>query len=293
MQSDEFRRALADRTHRPYTVQGVTIPTPTYAYDRVQSQIQPPSQVAGTLVSVGTRTLAVTTFARETTTSYTGAAAPRSKGAAKAETNITYENVTSIAQSIAHIIKVNEEDLQDVQGLQQTIQQRGLAMLLAKEEDQILNGDGTAPNLLGILATTGVVTATQGTDTLLDAVVKLIASVEGAGAQVSAIVVNPQTWATLVTSKDTTGNYLGMLNVAQGASGTLAGYPLVRSPHVPANKVVVGDSRYATLWRVGGIAVASGYDSDDFSKNRVTIRIETRSALDVYRPNAFGVLTLA
>ncbi|GIV50593.1 MAG: hypothetical protein KatS3mg038_1114 [Candidatus Kapaibacterium sp.] len=294
--SNEFAEALRLRNNKPFMLQGVTIPTPTYSYDRVVSALQPTSSIAGTLVQVGTRNLAVTTYARETTTSYTGAAAPRSKGAAKAESNITYTQITSVAESIAHLIKVNEEDLQDVQGLQQTLQQRGLAMLLAAEENQVLNGDGVSPNLAGILSTSGIVTATQGTDTLIDAIVKLIAQVEGQGATVSAVAMNPATWSALVTAKDSTGQYLGLLDVTSGASGTLAGYPIVRTPYLSAGtggKVVVGDNRFATLWRVGGIQVAVGYDGDDFSRNRVTIRIETRSALDVYRPQAYGVLTLA
>lgn len=294
--SSEFAEALRLRNNKPFVLQGVTIPTPTYSYDRIVSALQPTSSIAGTLVQVGVRNNAVTTYARETTTSYKGAAAPRSKGDAKAESNITYTQVTSVAESIAHLIKVNEEDLQDTQGLQQTLQQRGLAMLLAAEEDQVLNGNGTSPNLTGILSTTGVVTATQSTNTLIDAIVKLIASVEGQGAAVSAIAMNPATWAALVTAKDSAGQYLGLLDVTSGASGTLAGYPIVRTPFLSGGtggKVVVGDNRYATLWRVGGINVAVGYDGDDFSRNRVTIRIETRSALDVYRPQAYGVLTLA
>ncbi|GIV51797.1 MAG: hypothetical protein KatS3mg038_2318 [Candidatus Kapaibacterium sp.] len=293
VQSAEFQDAIRTRNFRPFVLQGVTIPTPTYSYDRIVSALQPESAIVGTLVQVGTRSQAITSYAQETTTSYKGAAAPRSKGDAKPDTTITYTSVQSVAQSLAHILKLNEEDLQDVQGLQQTVQQRGLAMLLAAEEDQVLNGNGTAPNLQGIVGATGVVTATQGTDTIIDAIVKLIGTVEGAGAQVSAIAINPQTWATLVTAKDSTGNYLGLLDVAQGASGTLAGYPLVRSAYVPASKVVVGDNRFATLWRVGGISIATGYDADDFSRNRITMRIEERVALDIYRPQAYGVLTLA
>ncbi len=296
VQSEAFAEALRLRNNKPFILQGVTIPTPTYSYDRVVSALQPSTSIAGTLVQVGTRNLAVTTYTRETTTSYKGAAAPRSKGASKAESNITYTPITSVAESIAHLIKVNEEDLADVQGLQQTLQQRGLAMLLAAEEDQVINGDGVSPNLAGILSTSGVVTATQGADTIIDAIVKLIAQVEAQGASVSAVAMSPQTWATLVTSKDTTGQYLGLLDVTSGMSGVIAGYPIVRTPYLSAGtggKVIVGDNRYATLWRVGGISVAVGYDGDDFSRNRVTIRIETRSALDVYRPQAFGVLTLA
>ena len=288
IESDAFKQALATRGMRPYVVQNVTIPTPTYNYTTLSPALVPTSQLVGTLVSVGTRQTANTLYARETTTSLKGSAAPRSKGAPKPTTNITYESVQSIAQSIAHLVKVAEEDLNDIAALRQTIEQRGINQILATEEDQVVNGNGTAPNLLGILNTTGVVTATQGTDTLIDAIVKLIGTLEGNGANVTTIAVNPSKWADLVLAKDTTGAYLNVV-----VDDRLFGVPIVRSPFVANNKVVVGDNRYATLWRVQGVTVAVGTEGDDFARNLVSIRIEERAALDVYRPQAYGVLTLA
>jgi HK97 family phage major capsid protein len=288
IESDAFKQALTTRGMRPYVVQNVTIPTPTYNYTTLSPALVPTSQLVGTLVSVGTRQAANTLYARETTTSLKGSAAPRSKGAPKPTTNITYESVQSIAQSIAHLVKVAEEDLNDIAALRQTIEQRGINQILATEEDQVVNGNGTAPNLLGILNTTGVVTATQGTDTLIDAIVKLIGTLEGNGANVTTIAVNPSRWADLVLAKDTTGAYLNVV-----VDDRLFGVPIVRSPFVAANRVIVGDNRYATLWRVQGVTVAVGTEGDDFARNLVSIRIEERAALDVYRPQAYGVLTLA
>jgi hypothetical protein len=40
------------------------------------------------------------------------------------------------------------------------------------------------------------------------------------------------------------------------------------------------------------VTVAVGTEGDDFARNLVSIRIEERAALDVYRPQAYGVLTL-
>ncbi len=68
---------------------------------------------------------------------------------------------------------------------------------------------------------------------------------------------------------------------------------MVASPHIANNKVIVGDSRYATLWRVGGVAIEVDREGSDFASNLVTMRIEERAALDVYRPEAYHVLTLA
>lgn len=291
LESDEARMVLQARKGR-FMIQNVSIPTPTWSYAGVWNTVQPTPSVIGTLVQSASRAQAMTIYARETTTSGKGAAAPTAKGDAKPTTTLTYASVQSVAQTIAHILKLSESDLADVAGLTQTVQQRGLQQLSAAVEDQVLNGNGTAPNLLGLLATTGVGTSTQGTDTVLDAVIKAIGLLASKGAAPTAIVCSYSTWALLQTAKDANGQYI-MPASAQMGIADVRGVPLVASAYCPNNKVVLGDNRYATLWTVGGVAVEVDRADDDFVRNLVTMRIETRCALDVYRPEAFHVLTLA
>ncbi|GIV52007.1 MAG: phage capsid protein [Candidatus Kapaibacterium sp.] len=291
LQSDDARLVLQSRKGR-FMIQNVSIPTPTWGYAGVWNTVQPTPSVVGTLVQSASRAQAITIYARETTTSGKGAAAPTAKGDTKPATTVTYASVQSVAQTIAHILKLSESDLADVAGLAQTVQQRGLQQLSAAVEDQVLNGNGTAPNLLGLLATTGVGTSTQGTDTVLDAIIKSIGMLASKGAAPTAIVCSYSTWALLQTAKDANGQYIMPAN-AQVGIANVRGVPLVASAYCPDNKVVLGNNRYATLWTVGGVAVEVDRADDDFVRNMVTMRIETRCALDVYRPEAFHVLTLA
>lgn len=291
LQSDEARMVLQSRKGRFLLTQTVTIPTPTWGYDGVWNTVQPTPSVIGTLVQSGSRAQAITVYARETTASGKGAAAPVAKGDAKPTTTVTYVNVQSVAQTIAHVLKLSETDLADITGLAQTVQQRGLQQLWSAIEDQVINGNGTAPNLLGLLATTGVGTSTQGTDTVLDAIIKAIGLLASKGAKPTAIVCSYSTWSLLQTAKDANGQYIMPAN-AQVGIGNVRGVPLIASPFIADNKVLVGDNRFATLWTVGGVAVEVDRADDDFVRNLVTMRIETRCALNVYRPEAFHVLTL-
>ncbi len=207
LEDPQFRAILQSRKGR-YVAQAVTIPTPTYTYESVANYLTPRPSAVGTLVSTGTRAQAITVYAQETTTSVKGSAAPVSKGGTKPVTSLTYQAVQSTAQIIAHLFKLSEQDLDDINGLQTIIQQRGLDMLAQVEEDQVINGTGTAPALLGLLNVSGVGTSTQGTDTLIDAIIKAITSVASKGAVPSAIVCSYATWGTLQTAKDSNGQYL-------------------------------------------------------------------------------------
>jgi HK97 family phage major capsid protein len=65
------------------------------------------------------------------------------------------------------------------------------------------------------------------------------------------------------------------------------------SADMPASRALVGAFNTAAgLYRKGGIRVeASNSPVDFFIKNLVAIRAETRVALAVYRPSAFGEVT--
>jgi len=293
LQDTRVRQMLSQRQLGvKYVVQAATIPTPVYTYETTANYITPEPMVVGTLVRAANRTIAITTYARETTNSLKGNAAPRAKGTPKSETNLVYTSVQSVAQTISHYIKVSEEDLDDIQGLQTTIQQRGIDMLLQSEEDQVINGDGTAPNLEGLLTVSGTQSYTKGaSETVLDALILGATKIATRGARPSAVVVSSATWGALMTLKGADGQYIVPVTSAFGAT-TVRSIPIIASPWIPDNKAIAGDARYATLWRVGGIAIELARDGNDFTSNMYTIRIEERAALNIYRPEAFCVITL-
>ena len=109
-------------------------------------------------------------------------------------------------------MKASRQILDDASQLQSYIDGRLRYGLAFKEEQQILNGDGTGQNLLGIIpqATAYVrptgVTPSQETiiDTLRYAMLQAILAEYPA----SGHVLNPIDWASIETLKDTTGQYM-------------------------------------------------------------------------------------
>lgn len=225
-------------------------------------------------------------------------AAPVAEGAAKPESDLQLELVTTTAKVVAHWMKASKQALDDVSQLRSTIDQRLLYGLAFKEEQQLLNGDGTGQNLLGIApqATAyalpvGMTAATTAIDVLR------IAMLQAALAEYPATghILNPINWAAIETLKDSDGRYI--IGNPQGAiSPTLWGLPVVQTQAQAANSFLTGAFQLgAQLFDRWDARVEVGYVNDDFTKNMVTILAEERLALAVYRPEAFvkGSLVIA
>lgn len=226
---------------------------------------------------------------------FTNAAAPVAEGAAKPESVLSFVQKTDTVTKLAHWLPVTEEMLEDVAAIRSYIDARLLRGLAMTEDDQLLNGSGIAPALLGLLARAGLTAAhARGADTNIDALLKqasIIATT--AFIQPTAFVLNPANWLTVQLSKNTVGNYMGAGPWAPPQSATLWGLPVVQSAAMTAGSGLVGDfAGSAQIFRKGGIRVeASNSHNDFFVKNLIAIRAEERLALAVYRPAAFGTVT--
>jgi hypothetical protein len=86
---------------------------------------------------------------------FTGAA-ETDEGAAKPEGGITFTDAEATARTIAAWLKLQKQSLEDVPALQAIIESRLRYLVERRLEAQILNGNGTAPNLRGILQTSGI-----------------------------------------------------------------------------------------------------------------------------------------
>jgi HK97 family phage major capsid protein len=250
--------------------------------------------VIADLIAPGTTNSNVVQFMKETT--FTNAAAPVAQGATKPESTLVYDSATSPVQKIAHWIPVTEEMLEDFAQTRSVVDSRLRFGLELAEDDQLLNGNGVSPNLLGLMNLTGL-TADQarGADTNMDAIAKQIATIASTTFIVpDAIVVHPNNALTMQLAKTTTGEYLaGSPFSATAGLRFLWGLPLVATPAIAANTALVGAFQQAAqVFRHGGVRVeASNSHSDFFVKNLVAIRAEERLALAVYREAAFGKVT--
>lgn len=222
-------------------------------------------------------------------TGFNNNAAPVAEAAAKPESDLKFDLVTTSAKVIAHWMKASRQILSDVSQLRSTIDQRLLYGLAYKEEGQLLNGDGTGQNLLGIIpqATAYAAPITLTDPTSIDMIRLMMLQSALAEYPSTGIVMHPSDWAWAETLKDTTGRYI--IGNPQGSiSPTLWGLPVVTTQSMTVDKVLVGAFKLgAQVFDRWDARVEAGYVNDDFTKNLVTILAEERLALAVYRPEAF------
>lgn len=209
--------------------------------------------------------------------------------AAKPESDIKLDVVSTGAKVIAHWMKASRQALDDVSFLRSMIDQRLLYGLAYKEESQLLNGDGTGQNLNGII-TQAIAYSAAFAVTAETAIDKMrLAMLQAALAEYPATghVMHPTDWARVETTKDTTGRYI--IGNPQGTiAPTLWGLPVVATQAISVDKFLTGAFRLgAQVFDRWDARVEVGYVNDDFTKNLVTILAEERLALAVYRPEAF------
>lgn len=222
-------------------------------------------------------------------TGFTNNAGMVAEGASKPESDIKLDLVTTSAKVIAHWMKASKQVLSDIAQLRSIIDQRLLYGLAYKEEGQLLNGDGTGQNLLGIIpqATAYSAPATIADINIID--VLRLAMLQAALAEYPATghVMHPTDWATIETLKDGEGRYI--IGQPQGQlAPTLWRLPVVETQAITVRKFLTGAFKLgAQVFDRWDARVETGFVNDDFIKNLITILGEERLALAVYRPEAF------
>jgi HK97 family phage major capsid protein len=215
------------------------------------------------------------------------------QGAVKPESAFVWTRRTVPLEVIAHTLPITNQTLEDVPGIRDILDQQMVYGLQYAEEEQILNGTGTSPDLQGFLTKTGVQTQALGVDDQFTAAMKAFTKVRFTGfADVTGGVMHPNDVQDIVTLKDTTGRFIyGDPTMAIGQF-RLWGVPVVVTPAMTEDTGLFGDFvMYARLWRKGGIRIEVGFVNDDFARNQQTLRVEERAALQISRAAAFVKVT--
>ena len=116
-----------------------------------------------------------------------------------------------------------------------------------------------------------------------------------ADATPNVIVLNPRDWANMLKAKATGDRHYFSGGPFVATAKQLWGTVTVPATGILAGTALVGDFTLgATLIvREGGTVIASDSDSDDLTRDRVTLLGEARFALAVWQPSAFAVVDLA
>lgn len=252
-----------------------------------------PIQVTDVIPTI-TTTQNAYTYMEETT--YTNAAAETAEGVAKPEAALAFTVRTSVVRKIPVWIAVTDEQLEDVPGIQSYIESRLANMVRQRLDTEILVGNGTAPNLRGIINVSGIQTQAKGGDPTPDAIYKAMTKIRltgsgNGGAVPSAVILNPGDWQEIRLLTTAVGGYMWGPPM-DTAPERIWGLPVVLAEGLTEGTGIVGDfANYSLLVERKQMTIKVGFQNDDFIKNQKSIIAELRVAFVITRPAAFATVT--
>jgi HK97 family phage major capsid protein len=200
---------------------------------------------------------------------------------------------SSPVRKIAVFLPVTDEQLEDVTQIQGYLNNRLPFMIRQRLDSQILVGNGTSPNLRGVLNVVGIQTQAKGADPIPDAVYKAMVLVQVTGrAQPNGIVVHPTNWQSVRLLRTADGIYIWG-NPSDAGPDRIWGVQVALSDAITLGTAVVGDfANYSELSvRRGLDTQISNSHSTYFVEGKQAIRADIRCAAVFYRPTAFCTVT--
>jgi HK97 family phage major capsid protein len=212
-------------------------------------------------------------------------------GGRKPQGSWAFERETTNVKTIAEWVPASKRALADVRALEGLIDDELRRDVAEAEEDQILNGDGTGENLLGVLNTPGTQGQLFDTDLFTTARRAITKARIGGRVNPTAFLFNPEDDETIDLARENgaTGKFVG-----GGPFGTtpntLWGIPRASSEFIPAGTFVLADWTKVVLWdrEQTQVSITDSHE-DYFVRNLVAILAEERVALATVRPSAVVV----
>jgi len=273
----------------------VTVGTPTLAVGAIRQQ----RLFVRDLISTQQTGLASVPYIQEANalTNESGATTV-AEGSAKPEVTMEFTQLDAPARKIAAWVPVTDEAMTDAPTLAGYINNRLTYMVLLREEAQVIAGNGTAPNIKGILDFSGVQTQAAVAGDVPATIAGAFGKIENVDGDPDAVVFNPLDYWSGVSTRhseflDNSGNGGAPASLAMNA--LTWGETAIRSRALTALSALAGSFRLgATLFDRTGVTIKVGdQHSDYFVKNMQVVLAEKRTALAVHRPDFFVDVTIA
>jgi|DEB0MinimDraft_6_1074348.scaffolds.fasta_scaffold05833_4 HK97 family phage major capsid protein len=246
-----------------------------------------------TLIPNGSTDAQTIRFPKES--AYDDGAAATAQGSAVGQSDFDLTATSVNVEKIGTFMRITEEMLADTPQLTSYLSARVPSKVLSKEDEEILSGDGSSPNLDGLLTDGTAFTTSSGglfyqsveSANEFDVLIVALNQLALSNYQADTIIINPTDFHKIVLLKSTANEYLKN-QVIQGIQPAINGVPITLSTAMPNGKFLVGNLAQATqLWIRDGLGVEfSREDSTNFRDGFVTVRAQERVALTNYQPNA-------
>jgi HK97 family phage major capsid protein len=238
------------------------------------------------LLAPGTCTTNAIWFARQT--ARTNSASTVSEGAVKPQSDAHFSQIQSPVVTIAHFMQVSRNALDDATALQSSIDGELRWGLGIVEENQLLLGDGTGSNLLGLIPQATAYFAPPFAPTLatgLDTVALSLLQSELAFLPANGVILHPTDFMKMRLLKNTLGEYI-LGDPSSTTAPSLWGLPVVVTAAIAQGTFLTGAFNLSAqiFDRMAVEVLLSTEAGTNFTSNQITIRAESRLALAVRQP---------
>jgi len=246
-------------------------------------------------------------------TTFTNNSAEVAEAGAFGESALAFTENTENIRKFGVSIPVTEELLSDVASVNGYLDSRLRTMLQLRLDSQLLNGNGTAPNIRGILNKTGINTfnfsSYAGNLGRIGQLYQAITEIrKDAFLEPDAILMHPSDWNDVVTavSSDFAGTstagytektplFVGAGMFGNGVTPSIWGVRVVPTTAIASGTVLVGvfgGGLASHIISREGMEVAMSDSHDDFfTKDKVMMKASMRLGFAIYRATAFCSIT--
>ena len=277
----------------------------------LETALRNPDSIIGLFDQIQTNQNAYVYLEESTFTNNAGSIAEAADISTSNEGALAFTEKTESIRKMATFLPVTDELLSDVAGIQGYVNSRLSTMMKLNMDNQLINGNGSAPNLTGVLSKSGINTfdysSYSGELARLGQIYQAITEIrKDAFVEADSIVMHPSDWYDVVTSvSDITTTTSGaapknpLFMVAGGFGADVApriwGLKVVPSTVIAAGTALVGKfgggDAAQVIMREGVDLAVSDSHSDFFAKNQLAIRLTMRLGFAMYRPTAFCSIT--
>jgi len=246
------------------------------------------------LLAQGSTQSDVVRFVKES--GYSNGAAATAEGTTLTQSDFDMTASDANVRKIGTYFRISEEMLADTAQLTSYLSARAPEKLLEVEDTQILSGNGSAPNLSGIITDAADFDTSSGGDFYqsvdnaneFDVLVASLNQLAGLNYNADCILLNPTDFHKILLLKDTTAQYLKK-DVYSGLTPTFMGVKVVLNTAIASGTFLVGNFAAGTqLWVRDNVNVEFfREDGTNVRDGFVTVRVSERVALTNYLPNAF------
>lgn len=197
------------------------------------------------------------------------------KPSMKAELDTKTVNVGKVAL----LATITEEIMSDIPQFEAEIRNEIINKIDAVEEDGILNGDGTSGKIKGVAADFPAFSLTGlevESPNMYDAIVACytqITSTSNMSYSPNGILMNPVDYANMQLTKNANGDYIRPFRVGDEL---ITGLRVIPDGNRPVGNFIMGDFGYLYIRDYSVLRIDFGWNNDDFSHDRITMRGEKR-----------------